>query len=359
METVAFTKDMVRTRQFLLWAVLLQVALLLAGILLYFLGGRPFFSMVELASSLALVLYFLVLVFLRIAYMRQPEVKEKYRLQSEIKRAARQSAAAQVEIAQAPQQCDAIRKGAQKERDEHQVLFDANLSALEEHLCELRKAESDELEGALQRLQNAYIAEGLKAIPFDHNAVPGIGAVLGDKLREHGILTALDIRHEALKRIPGIGDSKATSMVWWRESLESEIKKTQPSELPEDERQAIAAKHAGAIAAQLEEKDRQVNNHEKWLSEIQQREERALAAAVEQETDARRKQEELEQQKAELQEQLKAYSGITFVSLLSTALSSPGANWLKRIGSGLFLLLLAAAGTFNLIILVTALLSRK
>jgi DNA-binding helix-hairpin-helix protein with protein kinase domain len=359
METVAFTKDMVRTRQFLLWAVLLQVVLLLSGVLLYFLGGRPLFSMVELASSLALVLYFLVLAFLRIAYLRQPEVREKYRLKSEIKRTDRQSAAARAEVAQALQKCDSIRKTAQKERDEHQVLFDANRLALEERLAELGKAEADELEGALERLQNAHAAAGLKAIPFDHNAVPGIGAVLGDKLREHGILTALDIRHEALKRIPGIGDSKATSMVWWRESLESEIKKTQPTELPEDERQVISAKYSGPIASQLEEIDSLVNNNEKWLGEIQQREERGLAAAVEQETAARRQLEELLTEQAELQELLKAYAGITFVNLLSTALSSPGANWLRRIGSGLFLLLLAAAGTLNFIMLATALLSRR
>jgi hypothetical protein len=358
MQAVAFDHEIARTRQVILWAVLLQVALLITGSLIYLLGGKPLLSLVEIASSLALVLYCLALAFLWFLYLRQPEVKEKYRLRALLKQNEKESGAARAETASALKQAQLVRSEAQAERDKHQVLFDANLAALEERIKELRQAEIDDLEAALVQLQNAHLAAGLKAVPFDHTLVPGIGEMLGEKLSENGILTAFDVTLKAVKRTPGIGESKATSLVWWRESLESSIKETQPVELPQEARQAITSRHASAIGAQADEKNALIQTHEKWLEEIRVKEAQELAETAQREADARARLTELESRRAELQEQIKSYRGITFTNLLSTALSQPGASWLRRIRSGLLLVLLAAGGTLNFLILLAALVER-
>jgi len=355
MQAVTFNKEMIRTRQVVLWAFLLQVILLISGGLLYFFGNRALLALVIAVSSLALVLYCLALAFLRITFLRQPEVKEKYRLQGLLRHNRKESAAAQADLSGAQQKAAAVRRHAEAERAKHQVLFDANRLALEERIADLRSEEKSALEAALEKLQNEQVAAALKEIPFDHTLVPGIGEMLGEKLREHGIHTALDIRREPLKRIPGIGDSKATSLVWWRESLEAKIKETQPVELPEETAAEIRARYASPIRAQQDEMNALLQSHEKWLDDIRAKETRDLAEAARRETDARDRSTRLERERQELIGQFKAYDGITFFNLLSTALSNPGASWLRRVGSSLFLVLLAIAGTLNVLLLLAAL----
>jgi DNA-binding helix-hairpin-helix protein with protein kinase domain len=355
MQAVTFNKEMVRTRQTILWVFLLQVILLITGGLLYFFGRRSTLTLVIVVSSLALVLYCLALTILWIIYLRQPEVKEKYRLQNHLKQNDKESHAARVEITGADQRAESIRRKAQVERHEHQVLFDANAAALDEHIKDLRQSENAALEAALEKLHNARLSEALKDIPFDDTLVPGIGPVLGEKLRENGIQTALDIRNEPLKRIPGIGNSKATSLLRWRESLEAEIKKNQPVELPAEERQAIAARFASQISAQQDEKNTLNQNHAKRLDEINAKETQQLAEIAGAEADARIRLSSLETRRQELQEELKAFTAVTFIGLLSSALSNPDASWLRRVGSSLFLVLLAIAGTLNVLLLLAAL----
>jgi DNA-binding helix-hairpin-helix protein with protein kinase domain len=68
---------------------------------------------------------------------------------------------------------------------------------------------------------------GLKATPLDPTDIPGIGNVPIGKLNLAGIHTAYDVTSEAVQAIPGLGVSKALSLVRWRETVERALRETQ------------------------------------------------------------------------------------------------------------------------------------
>jgi DNA-binding helix-hairpin-helix protein with protein kinase domain len=355
MQTVVFGDPMPRTRQVILWAVLLQVLFALSTGLLYILGGLPLNMVVEVLSAAALVLYCLALAYFLVVYLRSPEVKQKSQLKALLRQNKQDYRAAGAQLARALRSVEPIRASAQARRENEQVLFDATVAVIDAQLEELNRALANELSTALAAIQAAHLDAGLKAVPLDHAAVPGIGEMLEEKLRENGILTAYDVTEKTVKSVQGIGKSKATTLIWWRESYEKEIQATQPLELSEVEQQAIEERHAGKIKAQQEEKDTLTQTHQRSLESIQAKAEDDVTAMQLLESETRLQLDALQSRKDELLQELKTYNSITFLGLLSAALANPRAGWQKRIQSSLLLVVLAFAATLNVLILLAAL----
>jgi DNA-binding helix-hairpin-helix protein with protein kinase domain len=355
MQTVVFGDPKPRTRQVLLWAVLLQVLFALSAGLLYILGGLPLTMVVQVLSAAALVLYCLALAYFLVVYLRSPEVKQKSKLKALLRQNKQEYRAAQAQLAKALQSVEPVRAAAQIRRENEQVLFDATVAVIDAQIEELNRPLVHELSTALAAIQTAHLNAGLKAVFLEPAAVPGIGELLGEKLRENGILTAYDVTEKNVKSIQGIGKSKATSLIWWRESYEKEIQATQPLQLPEVERQAIEERHIGKIKAQQDEKDTLTQAHQRSLASIQAKTAEAEAAVQLLESETRLQQDARQRRKDELLQELKTYNSITFLGLLSAALANPRAGWQKRIQSSLLLVVLAFAATLNVLILLAAL----
>jgi DNA-binding helix-hairpin-helix protein with protein kinase domain len=310
---------------------------------------------VQVLSALALVLYCLALAYFLVVYLRSSEVKQKFKLKALMRQNKKDYRAAGAQLAKALQSVESIRTAAQARRENEQALFDATAAAIDAQLEELNRAQAHDLSTALAAIQAAHLDAGLKAVPLDPAAVPGIGEMLGEKLREKGILTAYDVTEKTVKSVQGIGKSKATSLIWWRESYEKEIQATQPLELPEAERQAIEERHIGKIKAQQEEKDSITQAYQRSLESIQAKAAEDVAAMQLLESETRLQLDALQSRKDELLQELNTYNSITFLGLLSAALANPRTGWQKRIQSSLLLVILAFAATMNVLILLAAL----
>jgi len=67
-EPVTFANSMLRTRRVLQWSALALALPGIAGALLFFLGGAPFFGYVKLVAAVGLAVFVLVLAFLWLSY---------------------------------------------------------------------------------------------------------------------------------------------------------------------------------------------------------------------------------------------------------------------------------------------------
>ncbi|HMG74621.1 MAG TPA: hypothetical protein VK582_14060 [Pyrinomonadaceae bacterium] len=81
--------------------------------------------------------------------------------------------------------------------------------------------ESDEIGHALSVRQNSVLWDYLSRYTIDAAHIPGVGEKLKMRLRHAGIRTATDVEYWTVRRVDGIGDAKAISLLGWRQLLAS------------------------------------------------------------------------------------------------------------------------------------------
>lgn len=352
MEPVSFQIPMRRTRQILLWNILLLFMLALSAGLLYYFGGKSLYRAVEIVAGVGVALFLLVLAFLLISYLRKPEVREKNKYQRQLKKMHRKVQSVQSNLAQALQTGDAIRKRSQELHTNERQKWEERNKELDTKINQLFSAKDQQLAVELVQLQNDYLERGLKANQLDPVDIPGVGAVLIEKLNAAGIRTAYDVTSATVQAIPGFGESKALSLVRWRESVERALRENQPQALPDARQLAIETQYAAQIEKLHQEQAESKTAYENALQKLQEQEAQELASVVSQEITARHQLNELEAGKQALQEQLNRYSRITFRRMLTAALTNEQANLLKQGLAFLALVAFIVCGLFNVALFI-------
>lgn len=199
------------SRKTIRFALLIQITAV--GIVL----ALILFQFYSLALSLSCVTFFLLaatVLWLYLHYQKIPMVREKRHLQ---KRALdlQRKIAAQGNIIQG-----ATRKRTALFQDQH-----------------------DEINIVLQHSQQAYIKNGLEGSQIKDAQIPGVGPKLKERLAEHRITNAAQIKNESLSKILGFGESKRQALFSWRNTLQADLESTKPTKLTEELAEAIKGKY--------------------------------------------------------------------------------------------------------------------
>lgn len=321
MEQKSFSNEMTRTRHLVNWSSLSLLVLLLLGMFIRWLGGKPWFMVIEVLSGIALVVFFLSLAFLLSRYLATSEVREKRRLMSVLNKNRKEMETAQNDLQSALQKSKIISGQFQDQRAQAKERLTSRIAELQGKVDALKQAQEQELSAALLELQRGHVEAGLRAAPLDPAHIPGIGDMLAEKLQLAGIRTAWEVSQEAIQSVEGIGESKGLSLIRWRESLENTLRGDQPVALPDEMRQAILEKFSSQIEALQGEITTAQEVYEKTMDDLRQQEANELVSAETMETKARKTLATLENQAREQESQLAQYRSITFPKFFLAALT--------------------------------------
>lgn len=97
----------------------------------------------------------------------------------------------------------------------------AEIGRLDRQITSLAASETNELSDTLRRLQNQVRTTHLMSRSIDRARIQGIGEILKARLWAAGITTAADVEFLRVRRVDGIGDSKARDLVAWRDRVAS------------------------------------------------------------------------------------------------------------------------------------------
>ena len=218
MQAISFSSNLARPKSLILWVILIQFVVALAAGILFNVWGRPLLAYIELLAIIAFIIFVLTVAILWFSYLRQPEVKERYRLRKQILQNEVELTGTQAALSEIQNKKETIKRQSEEQQAAEQAKFDNLNNTLQEEIKRLVSAKDQELSSALARIQKEFLDNGLKNIPLDPALVPGIGGLLAEKLSANGIMTAFDVSGEAIQRLSGFGEAKTLSLLRWRES---------------------------------------------------------------------------------------------------------------------------------------------
>lgn len=128
------------------------------------------------------------------------------------------------------------------------------VSELDRKISSLKQKEADEKNSALNTLQILHVQNYLRSHSVIDSWIPGIGATYKSRLYYSGFQTAADIDH-SVRRVSGIGATRETALILWRQGLEHEARMSAPN-LSSQDRHAIENKYRQARQTHESEKQR-------------------------------------------------------------------------------------------------------
>ena len=108
--------------------------------------------------------------------------------------------------------------------------------------AQLVQAEKDELQAALQILQQKYLARSLASASLQEAAVPGVGPKLKERLAGYGIVSAAQVNNR-IANLPGFGMAKCLTLLSWRSAVAATLESRKPMALPVEQSEAIKHKY--------------------------------------------------------------------------------------------------------------------
>ena len=333
MQGMSFSNNLSRIKSLLLWVMLIQLIIALAAGVLFNFWGRPLLAYIELLAIIAFIIFLLTVAILWFSYLRQPEVKERYRLKKQILQNEDELSSTQAALSEIQNKKETIQRQSQEQQAAEQASFDHLHNTLQEEIKHLVNGKEQELSSALARIQKEFLDNGLKNITLDPAQVPGIGEFLAEKLSSNGIVTAFDVSGETIQRISGFGEAKTLSLLRWREAEENQLIANQPTALTADDQVAIEQKYDQLIGDKQNQAKVAQSALEATLQFILANETSELAGLADTETSSQLNLNSLTAQKPELQDQFNQYHSISFLKMLSSALIAGHTRWYNQAGA--------------------------
>ena len=125
-----------------------------------------------------------------------------------------------------------------------QADYQAGLARSNQQMAACNQQQVQEINTALQPLQRQFVQDYLRSARVDTARISGIGPKMAGNLRASGYSTAADINW-AVQNVSGIGNSKASALMGWRQAVEAEATRRMPTNLSKVQVDAIVAKYEG------------------------------------------------------------------------------------------------------------------
>jgi len=353
MENPTFSQDMKKTRTVFYLSLLMMFVFGVVGALLYFFGGENYLQYVVIIAVFGILVFIISLIVIYLSYSVSAEAKQKRTISRSIHKNLKKIPAASQNLADAQTKINAIKGYFQGKIAEEDQKLTSLADTVRQAVASITADREQELSTTLANLQKDHVDAGLRQVSLDAGQVPGIGDVLQDTLKSAGIQTALDVTREAVDAIPGFGESKALSLLRWRESLEYPLKETQPKILSLEVADAINARHDQLVTAQHEGLARFQSEHDAAIAVLREKESKELSGYQVAEIAARQELDRLEAETGTLQSQAVQYKSVTFPRFLIAVIRGLQATWQKKTLSLLayILFFLLALGSGILLVL--------
>lgn len=223
-----------------------------------------------------------------VSYRRQSEYRQASAARAQETEVTKRLAAAGKAVSTLEQQtrkmdrADADRKAEQTKRQQMlqqqyersklsaQQAVQQQLAGLDAQLHAKAVEHDRKLQYEIGLIQRSYVHAQLSSKSISSADITGISTALTTKLRENGIATAADfigidhwqgkvvfrLANNSQVYVPGIGDTKASRLMTWRNSQQARARSSQPTTLPTAARQALENQYQAGIAGVRAQKQR-------------------------------------------------------------------------------------------------------
>ncbi len=123
-----------------------------------------------------------------------------------------------------------------------QADYQAGLARTNQQVANCNQQQVQEINTALQPLQRQFVQDFLRSARIDTARISGIGQKMAANLRASGYTTAADVTW-GVQNVSGIGNSKASALMGWRQAVENEARRRMPTSLSKSQVDAIVAKY--------------------------------------------------------------------------------------------------------------------
>ncbi len=118
----------------------------------------------------------------------------------------------------------------------------SKLAEIDRAIDSNQASEENEIEGALRKMHEEYIENGLRAEKIETADIPGVGPKLKERLKANRINTAADVGSH-VQAIDGFGAAKVQAIENWKQSILLQLASTRPKKLPGSQLNEIQQKH--------------------------------------------------------------------------------------------------------------------
>ena len=181
-----------------------------------------------------------------VARLRDEEKKVKATVEKE-REATRQNEqrARQRASAEMKSQMDAF--NARQQNLNHPLMklqadYQAGVGRSNQQVAACNQQQVQELNTVLQPLQRQFVQDYLRNARIDTARIHGIGPQMVANLRAFGFTTAADVTW-GVQNVSGIGNSKASALMGWRQAVENEARLRMPTSLSQGQQYSIVAKY--------------------------------------------------------------------------------------------------------------------
>ncbi len=299
-----------------------QLILLLLTTVVGLVSSRFFNIGTVITLSISFLLLISITIYLVSKYKQIPIVREKDILKKQQNKIERNIKKFQASISK----CGQIRKTISREEisqlNHRETTHKNSLSKINQNREQFKKNEILQINTELKNIQEQFIIQGLKNTRVLDEKIHGFGKSSKEKLVVNGISTAFDVTFDRVSSISGFGESKAKSLVAWRNSVKSELIAVKPTKLP-SEKEASIRKYYLTQYQQLDETFSLENKN--FLIDVQQIKDTALHKHEQNDEDEAQLHEGVKPlflEVEDIKKRIQPYSKITFSNYVKKSLSS-------------------------------------
>lgn len=223
-----------KVMQYFLW---LQIG---AMVIVFALIALHLYSIALSISFTTLLVFIAIFLWLYLRYQNLPVVKEKRNLQ---------------------QKAFLLKKNIHEE--------EITIRSTNHKRNSLFQAEQKEMDTALLNLQQKYIQKGLSNSYIKDAVISGVGPKLKERLAIYEIVTAADISNSKVSQVKGFGEIKRLAVVSWQSAIYSQLERTKPISLPDEQLKAIKKKYQDFQNQNNANEQKAKNNRQKLEDDLQ------------------------------------------------------------------------------------------
>jgi hypothetical protein len=319
MESVTFNPNNYKVIYVFVWSTSILTPL----IIFLALTTKGNWRILPILSSILLITVFIgFLIKLYIGYSKDPLTVEKRSIEKATKAVAGELNQLVYAIKALDIQYKKIVEQHQKYSDDLNMAHINYLENIGKQHKMIEQKKEDYIDNQLKQIQESHFVSGLKSNLIISADIPGIGKVFKQKLINNGIVTAYDINSVKVQNIQGIGEKKTTDLVNWRWTIVSNLRRTEPKKLP-NEQQFIINEHFKKMHQEWDENEAVENvKFNNKLEILDQKKEQLIYDNKKENNELVEKKIPVEENKYRLEAKLNQYRKINYFQYINGSLES-------------------------------------
>jgi DNA-binding helix-hairpin-helix protein with protein kinase domain len=222
-------------------SILLGTLLIVGGAYLFGKGSFKWFAF--LFAVLAVGTIIGILGYLYTKYRGEEVVSDKSAIVKDLKVVKAQISKVDKELNQISRLRGMIHQESKNQSDLRQAVHDSLIKQLDARRDSIRASERNELDATLTALQADFVEQGMMNATIQSAQISGVGPKLKERLKQSGIQNALQVSAGRVETISGFGEAKVSAVLYWKQSVQSELDRTKPLKIHDDQEDQIRSRY--------------------------------------------------------------------------------------------------------------------